>query len=84
MKDKSNCLHRKRKKKSFSNSDAFRVWKTNLFNSWYKLLGDVCSDGLVFKLQLGVKLRLQRLQNPNHLPVLPRAACLFLVCEVKP
>lgn len=64
--------------------DAFRVGKTHLFNSRYKLLGDVCSDGLVFKLQLHVMLRLQRLQKSNDLPVLPGAACLLLMSEVKP
>lgn len=68
----------------FFHSDAFRVGKTNLFNSWYKLLGDVCSNGLVFELQLGVMLRLQRLQNSNDLPVLPGAPCLLLMSEVKP
>lgn len=57
---------------------------TNLLDGWYKLLGDVCSDGLVLKLQLRVMLRLQRLQDSDHLPVLAGAARLFLMSEVKP
>lgn len=35
--------------------------ETNLFNGWYKLLGDVGPDGLVFKLHLGVVFWLKRL-----------------------
>lgn len=68
----------------FFHSEAFRVGKANLFNSWYKLSGDVCANGLVFKLQLRVLLRLQRLKDSNDLPVLPGATCLLLMSEVKP
>lgn len=60
------------------------VRKTNLFNSWYKLLGDVGSNGLVFKLQLGAMLHIKRLKNSNDLPVLAGATCLFLMSVVKP
>ncbi len=56
----------------------------NLFNSWYKLLRDVGSDSLVFKLQLGVMLRLKRLKDSYNFAVLPRAAALLLMGEVKP
>lgn len=35
--------------------------ETNLFDGWNELLWDVGSDGLVFKLQLGVLLWLKRL-----------------------
>lgn len=58
--------------------------KTNLFNSWYKLLGDVCSEGLVFKLHLGAMLHVKRLKNSNDLPVLAGPTCLFLMSVVKP
>lgn len=64
--------------------DTFKVRRTNLFHSWYKLLRDVGSDSLVFKLQLGVMLWLKRLQDSDNFTVLPRAAALLLVSEVKP
>lgn len=69
----------------YKNMLFFQGWvKTNLFNSWYELLGDVCSNGLVFKLQLGAMLRIKRLENSDDLPVLAGATCLFLMSEVKP
>lgn len=58
--------------------------KTNLFNSWYKLLWDVGSDCLVVKLQLGVMLWLKRLKDSDNFTELPRAAALLLMSEVKP
>lgn len=54
------------------------------FNSWYKLLWDVGSDSLIFKLQLGVMLWLQWLKDPNNFTELPRTTSLLLMGEVKP
>lgn len=61
-----------------------KVRKMNLFNSWYKLLRDVGSNSVVFKLQLGVMLRLKRLKDSYNFAVLPRATALLLMSEVKP
>lgn len=58
--------------------------EANLFNGRYKLLGDVGSNGLVFKLQLGVMLRLKRLKDTRDFTVLARSSRLLLVSEVKP
>lgn len=58
--------------------------ETNLFNGWYKLLGDVGSNGLVFKLQLGVMLWLKRLKHTCDFTELARSSRLLLVSEVKP
>lgn len=57
--------------------------KTNLFNRWHKLLWDVGSNSLVFKLQLGVVLLLQRLEGSDNFTVLPGATRLLLVGEVE-
>lgn len=46
----------------------------NLFNSGYKLLRNVGADGLVFKLQLGVMLWLERLQDSCDFTVLARSS----------
>lgn len=55
----------------------------HLLHSRHKLLGDVCSNGLIFELQLGVVFGLQWLQDPGDFTVLPGAAALLLMGEVK-
>lgn len=55
-----------------------------LFNGWYKLLWDVGSNSLIFKLQLGVLLVLHWLKDSNNFTILPRATALLLMGEVKP
>lgn len=56
----------------------------NLFNRWHELFWDVGSNSLVFKLQLGVVLLLQRLEDSYNFTVLPGATSLLLVGEVEP
>lgn len=68
----------------FSHCDSIKVREADLFNSRHKLLRHVGSNSLVFKLQLCVMLWLKRLKDPDDFTVLPRAAALFLVSEVKP
>lgn len=58
--------------------------QTNLFNGWYELLGDVGSNGVVFKLQLGVVLWLKRLKDTCDFTVLAGSSRLLLVSVVKP
>lgn len=55
-----------------------------LFHSGHKLLGNICADGSVLKLQFGEVLWLQGLQHSDHFAVLACSSRLLLVGELKP